>query len=672
MRILKCVSCVAVCGAVVFSAGATDGVLVREDELAVSAVGVEALSAEQHVDLRSLWPVETLAEIGLPYSAVGWGFDPQPAGAAVRLNLQEGSFVDGRFAPGSKASIDLASGLTSKGVFAWLPSGLEKKVYRVLHETTRNGRVVVDETFSAYFDFADSVMMPAKEFRGAVLGVSQPVECADDPRHPWSRIGGNGDGLRNTADGATLTFAFRGEGSFAAELSIAGGAVTVALDGETVAELPDIAAWTAYAWPVADYGEHTLTLTYAGSSAVSVRKCAMTSGDFSIINDQRTVELPCDLRPVFPVSSLADDALKGLMYSAIGWDRDPVADSSRIVTITAKAGALENGVFISDGSAAITVLPARNGKGTVDWQPTGVSKKIYQLEHAVRVDAGSDATAYLCGYLDFSRCALWASQADVEAAVLGGITHKIAVGQDECWPWQPIDLSRVRSGIATDEYLEPEEETTTTFTFNGCGVLHYDYLLTGGKLEVVVDGATVATFAEMVDWASSRVAFDGYGAHEVVFRYTAVGGGAVAAIRNIWRVEDDSTGLAQDALSDVRADLQEGEVRTPKKFAHVLPFVYSPTNFTGTIDGKLSRVSIVRLECGAGDDPSDVTTWTEVPRMARKLKEARDEGEIKWFPKKGVWKATFEIFDGQTLKDTQIKYFDLRNAKGNGMAIIIT
>ena len=382
-----------------------------------------------------------------------------------------------------------------------------------------------------------------------------------------------------------------------------------------------------------------------------------------------SVEQPFDLRPAFPVSSLEDDALKGLMYSAIGWELDPVADPTRTVTITARAGALENGVFTPDGSSALTVLPAREGRGTVDWQPVDISRKVYQLTHMVRGNGGVDATAYLYGYFDFSKCEAWASQAEVEAAVLGEVTHKIAVVQDEYWPWQPIDVAVVRSGIVTDEYLDSEEETATSVAFNGCGVLHYDYLLTGGKLEVVVDGVTVATFAEVVDWASSQVAFDDYGAHEVVFRYTAVGGGAVAAIRNVWREEDDSTGLAQDALSDVRADLQAGEVRTPKKFAHVLPFVYSPTNFTGTVDGKSSRVSIVQL---TGDDP-DVTKWTtEVRGTARTLKEAADEGEFKWRAKKGVWKATFEIFDGETLKDTQIKYFDLREASGNGIIIFVT
>ena len=135
-----------------------------------------------------------------------------------------------------------------------------------------------------------------------------------------------------------------------------------------------------------------------------------------------------------------------------------------------------------------------------------------------------------------------------------------------------------------------------------------------------------------------------------------------------WAIAADS-GLEDDAISDVRVDLQEGEVRSPQKLAYVLPFVYSPTNFTGDIAGRSSRVSIVQL---TGDDP-DVTKWTEeVSGTARVLKEATDEGEVKWRAKKGVWRATFEIFDGEVLKDTQIKYFDLRNATGSGLVLFVT
>ena len=385
------------------------------------------------------------------------------------------------------------------------------------------------------------------------------------------------------------------------------------------------------------------------------------------------VVLSQDFRTVFPVAKLqGESALQGLMYSAVGWELEETADPSRTVTVTAQAGRLTGeGTFSPDGSEAILVLPARTGRGTTDWKATdGIQKKVYQLAHTVKKNGDVDAAACLFGYLDFTHCATdFATQEEVEAAVLGSITHKIAVTQDEVWPWQPIDLTVVRSGIVTDEGLEPEAETETIFDFKGRGVLHYEYDLSGGELVVIADDKVVATFAEpKADFVPCHVSFDGYGAHEVSFVYTAVGG-AVAAIRNVrWEVQDESS-RTTGAGEEIRVDLQEGEVRTPKKFAHVLPFVYSPTNFTGTVDGKSSRVSIVRLE---GTDP-DVTKWTtEVPGTARVLKEATDEGEVKWRAKKGVWKATFEIFDGDKLKETQIKYFDLRNANGNGLVLFVT
>ena len=375
-----------------------------------------------------------------------------------------------------------------------------------------------------------------------------------------------------------------------------------------------------------------------------------------------------DLRTTFPVESLESKALKGLMYSANGWARNAANDASRTASITARAGTLANGVFMSDGSAEVTVAAGLTGEGSVNWNATEISKKVYQLTHTVRKGGTVDAAGTCYGYLDLTHCVSWASQADVEAAVLGAITHKITVTQDEDCPWQPVDSAAVRSGIVTDEGLEPDEETATTFAFKGRGVLTYEYGLSGGTLEVFVGGKVVATFTEpKAGFVPCHVSFDSYGAHEVSFVYTAVGG-AVAAIRNVrWEVLDESS-RTDSAGEAIRVDLQEGEVRTPKKFAHVLPFVYSPTNFTGTVDGKSSRVSIVQL---GGTDP-DVTKWTEIPGTWRKLKEATDEGEVKWRAKKGVWKATFEIFDGSTLKDTQIKYFDLRNANGNGLVIFVT
>ena len=77
-----------------------------------------------------------------------------------------------------------------------------------------------------------------------------------------------------------------------------------------------------------------------------------------------------DLRTTFPVASLKDTALKGLMYSANSWERDAVADATRTATITAQAGSLADGVFTPDGSAELPVLPTATGEGTVDWAVT--------------------------------------------------------------------------------------------------------------------------------------------------------------------------------------------------------------------------------------------------------------------------------------------------------------
>lgn len=123
--------------------------------------------------------------------------------------------------------------------------------------------------------------------------------------------------------------------------------------------------------------------------------------------------------------------------------------------------------------------------------------------------------------------------------------------------------------------------------------------------------------------------------------------------------------LTDGVGSDIRVDLQEGEVRTPQKLAWVLPFVYSPTNFIGDVAGTSSRVSIVKL---TGEDP-DVTTWAEAGPV-RVLKDSADEGEVVWKAKKGVWRVDFEILGGGN-PVIQSKFFDLRNARASGMALIL-
>ena len=204
-----------------------------------------------------------------------------------------------------------------------------------------------------------------------------------------------------------------------------------------------------------------------------------------------------DLRTTFPVASLEDAALTGLMYSANSWVRDAAEDASRTARITAQAGTLANGVFTPDGNAEVTVGTGLTGEGTVDWAVSGISKKVYRLTHTALRGGSVDAGGTCYGYFDFTHCTAGsASQADVEAAVLGAITHKIAVMQDEVWPWQPIDTTAVRSGIVTDEALEPETETATVFAFKGHGVLHYEYDLSGGTLVVIADDKVKEAYSD--------------------------------------------------------------------------------------------------------------------------------------------------------------------------------
>ena len=379
-----------------------------------------------------------------------------------------------------------------------------------------------------------------------------------------------------------------------------------------------------------------------------------------------------DLRTTFPVESLESKALKGLMYSANGWARNATEDATRTATITARAGTLANGFFMSDVSAEVTVAAGLTGEGSVNWNATKISKKVYQLTHTAQKGGTVDAAGTCYGYLDFTHCVVSrASQAEVEAAVLGEITHKITVTQDEDWPWQPVDSAAVRSGIVTDEGLEPDKETATTFAFKGRGVLRYEYYLTGGELDVVADGETVLTFAEPTGWTAGQVAFEGYGTHEVVFAYTAADDG-LAAIRNVrWEELDGIVRAAADNGEPVPVDLQEG-VRTPRYLVQVLPFEYSSTNWIGDVANvsaaSVAQVTVVRL---TGTDP-DVRTWTdEVPGTFKELVKQPGEAAVRWRPRQGVWKATFDILNDDASLHRETALFDLRNARSFGFVLIV-
>ena len=129
--------------------------------------------------------------------------------------------------------------------------------------------------------------------------------------------------------------------------------------------------------------------------------------------------------------------------------------------------------------------------------------------------------------------------------------------------------------------------------------------------------------------------------------------------------------VAEGVAPKVRLDLREG-VRTPKRLAQVLPFQYSSTNWVGDVIGvsptSVAKVAIVQL---TGDDP-DVAKWTtEVPGTAKVLKQGIGDGEVPWNAKKGVWRATFEILNGDKSIHEETAIFDLRNSTGNGLVIML-
>ena len=394
------------------------------------------------------------------------------------------------------------------------------------------------------------------------------------------------------------------------------------------------------------------------------------SGSSDVLVDTCSTQIDC--RTSFPVANLENDpALQNLAYSAVGWGLVPTEDPSRKVTIIAKSGALTADGFVWDGTPAVEVLPATTGRGFVNWKPTEILRKVYQLTHSVMNGDGVDTSSTLYGYLDFTHCVNRASQSAVEKAVLGAITHAIVVVQDEFYPWQPIPVAGLRPGIGTDEYLESGVQTATTFAFAGRGVFHYEYELSSGTLEVFVDGECVSTFTEpTTGWVSLEVPFVDGGAHECAFSYTADGGGT-ARIRNVRWEEPEISKYLEDSFQNVRADLREG-VRKPVRYSEVLPFEYSSTNWIGDVAGvsadSVARVSIVRL---MGTDP-DVRNWTdEVPNTFRVLVQKSGEGAVVWGPKKGVWKAAFEIENGGAELHHEEVIFDLRDSQGPGLLLLL-
>jgi len=83
-----------------------------------------------------------------------------------------------------------------------------------------------------------------------------------------------------------------------------------------------------------------------------------------------------------------------------------------------------------------------------------------------------------------------------------------------------------------------------------------------------------------------------------------------------------------------------------------------------------ARITLVQVT-GEGED---VLTWaTEVPGTAKTLIQSAETGEVEWYAKRGVWKATFELLFGteQFVFHTETQIFDLRDLGAAGCVITI-
>lgn len=355
---------------IVALAASGDTSYVREDELVLSEPLLRFCGAEQAIDLSPCWTsVEDLAKIPLSYSSVGWGIEDLPGESTVRLDNVTG------------AVFNVQEGLTGRGVFPWVIRGIDKKVFHIQHVVTRGGVVRAEETLNAIFDFT-AIVERNDQIKTAVVGCSQPIYCLDDPGHPWSLLGGAGEGVSNAADGAQLSFSFAGTGVFSAELAFESGCVVVTLDGVEVETVMANGQWTGRDWPVADFGSHTVTLRYSGTSEIRVRNAVMDGCDCRIRSGALEPSA-LDLRRGVRKAKHYNEILP-FTYSSTNWIGDVVgvtaASVARVTIVQLTGSDPDVGNWTETVPDTFKELVKKAGEGEVKWRPKqGVWKATFDI-----------------------------------------------------------------------------------------------------------------------------------------------------------------------------------------------------------------------------------------------------------------------------------------------------
>ena len=368
---------------------------------------------------------------------------------------------------------------------------------------------------------------------------------------------------------------------------------------------------------------------------------AAAPAPFVLAADEKT-DVSLDLSAIWDRTDLS---AIGVAYSAVGWALT-ADESDRTVTL---AYFKTN----EEASAATEIASGLTGCGTQTWTPSGVAKDGYELRHSVYDGLTEVAGERLSAFFTFANCQMEATPEEVRDAVLG-IGEPCIVTNDADHPWQPL------AGAGSGAAAPAGTNTQIGFAVAGEGALSFGVRLDGGTLAVLVDGVSVATYDSVADWTAVTLPIVGRTAHTVAFAYTAADGTTSAALRGVsWKT--DAGRLSAASCDGARVDLREG-AKTIMRREQLLPFVYSHTNFVGVAGAtaeSVARVSIVRL---APDEPTDdLSLWTNaVAGTERVLREESDESSVRWRGHGGVWRATFDILNGEDTVHTETAIFDMR------------
>lgn len=374
------------------------------------------------------------------------------------------------------------------------------------------------------------------------------------------------------------------------------------------------------------------------------------------------VQGPLDLSDVWDKS---DTKPEPIVWSSLGWDAEAEAESGKTVALQ-----LEQ---VQSGEAVVLEDNLVGHCQTYTWTPQSISKQIYVLRHVVSKGSPMEMLTACFSFENYEN--LPPTELDVRLAIRPADRFGCAYGitnDEENW-WGLI-------GGPDDGIAAPPGTSEFLFTLDGNGTLSFDYALGDGIWTVFVDDVQVRTLDPAADWEALALACDGGESHTVRFVTVLSDASAFAYLQNVRWTEEDWRSAA-GASDETAVDLRTNAVRVIHR-GDLLPFSYSPTNFTGDVwikstgftkiaDGSVASVRVVQVT-GEGDDVSQWTTEV-APSEQILVSETDDEGRIVW--KTGitpaVWKAEFTIKTSGSVVHTETSILDLRKYRGNGMLIFL-